>query len=484
MRAKLIRVLLLTLPGLFLFSGAAWAHPLGNYSVNQHVGVDVTEDSLQITYILDMAEVPAFQEMELVDSDADGKVSDAEAVAYASELCEKSLANLDLINGGMDRVAFENLKSGLTFPPGQAGLSTLRLECEAKAPGSGAFVISNNNFPGRLGWSEIVISGMVSSDLPAASPSNLLTAYPPDQPLLDIRSARFETDPGAGIGIEQEAVAANPPVGAVPGLVAGAFDSESGSVTLLISLLGAFILGVGHAAAPGHGKTLMGAYIVGSRGTWRQASVLGLTVAVTHTVGVAVLGLLTVAASAAFQPELIYPYLSAAAGVAVLGVGIGLAARIWRNYRFSSHSHDHSNHNHPHLHEHGSGGHGHHHNQEHGEDLLVEHPRISTGSLAALGLSGGLVPSASAVVLFLGAVSVGRPIIGVTMVLLFGIGMAVTLVAAGVIVVYTQQKGRQIFSGKGRLSNAWAALTPMAALVVIGFGGVMTTTSIAQIFSG
>src|SRR5437870_7078170 len=86
---------------------------------------------------------------------------------------------------------------------------------------------------------------------------------------------------------------------------------------VLTSLLVAAALGALHALSPGHGKTIVGAYLVGARGTARHALFLGLVVTATHTLGVYALGLVTLTASQYIVPEQIFPWLGAASVILV-----------------------------------------------------------------------------------------------------------------------------------------------------------------------
>src|SRR6185369_10581178 len=116
---------------------------------------------------------------------------------------------------------------------------------------------------------------------------------------------------------------------------------------ILSALLAAAVLGAFHALTPGHGKTIVGAYLVGTRGTWKHAAFLGLVVTATHTAGVYLLGAATLAASAWIMPERLLPWLSIASGLLVLGVGGSL---VRQRLEVALHGHDHHGHDHDHHH--------------------------------------------------------------------------------------------------------------------------------------
>jgi ABC-type nickel/cobalt efflux system permease component RcnA len=210
----------------------------------------------------------------------------------------------------------------------------------------------------------------------------------------------------------------------------------------------------------------MAAYLVGNRGTARQAAGLGLVVAVSHTVGVAALGLVTLVATSSFQPERVYPYLSTVSGLIVLTIGIGLIARTIRRTR-----HDHA---HKAGHEHD-----HHHHHHHDPELST---KLGWKTLTALGLSGGLVPSASAVVLLLGAVHLGRVEFGMALIAAFGVGMAVTMVAVGLGLVAATRIGMRRLTTASLTTRLWTAIPAVMGIVVTAVGLVMVTRGSAAIF--
>jgi ABC-type nickel/cobalt efflux system permease component RcnA len=250
------------------------------------------------------------------------------------------------------------------------------------------------------------------------------------------------------------------------------------------------VWGAGHALTPGHGKTIVAAYLIGSRGTPWHAMYLGLTVTLTHTLGVFALGIVALFASSYVLPEQLDPWLAAVSGVVVVGVGGTL---LWRRVRpllarrqpdhhHGSHDHDHDYLNHPHAHEplhhHGHGpshGHEHHHTHghEHGHSHLppgADGSPVTWRSLLGLGVSGGLLPCPSALVLLLTAVSINRAALGMVLVVAFSLGLAGVLTTVGLLFV----KGSHLVQ---RLPQAatWSHLLPAASALVIMVIGVWLT---------
>jgi nickel/cobalt transporter (NicO) family protein len=231
------------------------------------------------------------------------------------------------------------------------------------------------------------------------------------------------------------------------------------------------LLGAAHALAPGHGKTVMAAYLVGLRGSLRQAATIGATVTVTHTAGVLLLGLV-LSASRAVASERVYPWLGLASGLLLAAVGLTLAARALTGHR---HPHPHGP-AHPHPHGHGSGGDGHGHGGEgqgQGQGLVGWGGRpLGRRGLVALGLAGGLVPSPSAVVVLLGGIALGHAWFGILLVLAYGIGMAGTLTGVGLLLAHVRGRvDRRLAGPAGSLLARAGRLLPVAtasAIVVVG----------------
>src|SRR5438876_311016 len=319
-----------------------------------------------------------------------------------------------------------------SLPVGQAGLSTLRLECGysvvlGAVPDGRSRVLElvDANYAERIGWREITARGEgveLNTTLPTASASARLTAYPQDllASPLDQRRAEVRVTP-VGLAVDQAPPAEWPAAPATDGRPTDALASLISQAQLSLfglaaALFLAFGLGILHALTPGHGKTVMAAYLVGTRGTRGQALVLGPVVALSHTAGVLLLGAITLSASRLIAPERLYPYLSTASGAIVLALGVILLARRIRG----AHGRDH-----PHGHAH-------------------ERPATTTAfgwrPLVALGLSGGVVPSASALLLLLGAIQFNRIGLGMILILAFGCGMAATLVTVGLALVLEREE--------------------------------------------
>lgn len=234
--------------------------------------------------------------------------------------------------------------------------------------------------------------------------------------------------------------------------------------TLTLTGIGiAFLFGAGHAIAPGHGKTMVAAYLVGSRGTPFHALLLGLVTTITHTLGVFALGLVALFASQYILPETLYPILSFISGLTVCGVGFWL---------LDSRLHDSHDHDHNHEYSHNKHLHHHHHHEvhEHGHHHHLPKEPMTLQSLIVLGIAGGIVPCPSALVLLLSAIALHQTAYGILLISGFSLGLASVLVAIGLIVVYARQ-----WSDRFPSSRALRQHLPVASAVAIILTGIVLT---------
>lgn len=571
-RAVLAAVAFPVLTGAVLATGvtAASAHPLGNFTVNTYSGVVVAPSSVDVRYVVDMAEIPAYQERSRIDRDGNGRVDDAEGASYAQAQCAQMVGGIS-ITVTATPVVLTVRAAEVTFPPGQAGLTTLRLTCDLAGPytaTSSSFGVSyrNTNFVNHTGWREISASGdrmtLTESNVRSDTVSNELRTYPRSllQSPLDQRHADLTVrvgGPARVVGPHAAGPASPLPRGVDQATRAfttfvGRHDLSFGIALIGIGL--ALLLGAIHALAPGHGKTVMAAYLVGQRGSLSQAALVAGTVTITHTLGVLVLGI-AISASAIVAPEKLYPYLGLASGLMLVAIGVTVVRGARRSARrladLAAHGialerepvstgHDHA-HGHPHEHEHEHDhehGHEHGHEHDHGYEpaeaaparvpvlvgasrvdnladtplVAVRRPPLAEGaefesaqpvpvlhthggrahshapisldqgltwrSLLAVGFVGGFLPSPSAVVVLLGAVALGRAWFGIVLVAAYGLGMALTLTGAGLLLVRTRGFiDRRYLSNarrRGRLLSLNRLVPALTGLTIVVVGAGLT----------
>jgi ABC-type nickel/cobalt efflux system permease component RcnA len=523
-RRSLARGILLGAVLVPVVAGVALAHPLGNFTINHYAGIRVEPSQILLDVVIDQAEIPTFQARQGFDVDGNGELSAAELSAARASGCEAVRRDLRLSVSGSS-VPVRLVEGGIAFPPGNAGLSTLRLVCTfdaaLAAPIAGGTQISfRDDFEAaRIGWREVTVVGsgvtVDAAGVPSTSVTSRLTSYPTGiTGAPDVRAVSFAASPGGPVLPAFDAPDATPLAGAAvlapvvtstapPSSVGAATPSGEASIPDilraapatpligLIALLTAAVLGAGHALTPGHGKTLMAAYLVGTRGTPRHAVGLGMAVSVSHTLGILGLAAVVLAAESTLPPDLVVRVAPLVAAVSIVLIGgwmlltevrRGFAAR-----RALDHDHDHA-HEHPHPHD---------HDHDHGDDPALEHSHggvrhrhvppagstISWRSLFVLGLAGGLVPSASALLILLATIAAGRPAWGVILVAAFGLGMAAVMTGVGLAFVHARGLLERAPS-QIRLARAVRLVPAGAAVLVLAVGVVLTTQALAVVSLG
>ena len=471
MRRALVAVALVA-AAVLATAGPAAAHPLGNFSVNHLDTVSISRDQVRVHYVLDQAEIPTFQERGVPEREVLARKR-AEVARGVTLRVDGRRVALRLAPGG-----------ALSHPMGQGGLRTTRvqLDLSARVRGARRVELRDATFPDRVGWRAIVVAPgrgtAVRSSVPAQDLTGGLRRYPRSllQTPAHVRSARFAVAPGAGTVTAPHAPGAAAPATrnrAGDGL-AGVFErAAAGQGVLLVLVLTAFGWGAVHALSPGHGKAMVAAYLVGTRGTARHAVALGLTVTVTHTIGVFALGLVTLALSQYILPEDLYPWLNLASGLLIVVVGVGVLRARVRRVRGGSdhaHGHDHAHHEHGHAHhdqDHRGHGHGHHHVPS----------TITARGIVAMGASAGLIPCPSALVVLLGAVAQHQVALGLGLIVAFSAGLAATLVALGLVVVLASSVTQRVGS-TGRFATIASAVS---AAAIVAVGVVVTTQALPQL---
>jgi nickel/cobalt transporter (NicO) family protein len=433
---------------------AAQAHPLGNFSVNHVTTVRISDDEVRLRYLLDQAEIPTVQERSLSRAQVLDRKQD------------EVLAGLELTVDGKPVALAVDGGAKVSFPRGSGGLPTSRFEFRLTAgvDSPRSVRLRDNTFEDRVGWRAIVAAPgegtAVRTDVPSGDPTNGLRRYPDDllSSPLDRRDAGFSVRPGDGTLVaprSEGGAFVTTGEGRQEDGFAGLFErAAAGEGVLALLLLAAFGWGALHALSPGHGKAMVAAYLVGTRGRPRHAVILGATVTVTHTIGVFALGLVTLALSQYVLPEDLYPWLNLAAGLLVVAIGAGvLRSRI----RHAKH-HDHHHHQHHRDHHH-------HHDHE-----------VTRRGLLGMGAAAGLIPCPSALVVLLAAVSQHEVGLGMLLIVAFSLGLAGTLTALGLAVVYARRLVPRL-----RLPRLAAALPAASALLIVGVGCVLTVNAVPEV---
>lgn len=580
--------------------GVADAHPLGNFTTNTALALTVGRDRVDGRYIVDLAEIPALQVRQGLGAST-GTVPADVGMKWAANECAARSEKLGLMVEGRT-VAWTVQGSHVTFPAGQAGLSTLRLECNLVSSVSAftvgsAISIKDSNFADRLGWREITAGSAgvtIQTDLGSQSRSEFLTSYPKNAigAPSNVRAGSIAVKAltgGTALGTATAPTSASSTTKSAVRVTRGnnaltrRFQSlvarnHLSPMFAFGAVLLAIVLGGFHALAPGHGKSLMAAYVLGRRGGRRELITIGGTVALTHTIGVILLGAAALA-STSWSPDRTLRWTGVGSGLLVVAVGVGLLRDRLRSYRadggrrswldtveatplvdrsllapaehgdhgHGDHRHDEHGHAHGNDHAHGDhgpdhsrGDHGHAHG-EHGHDdhdgheheghghghahnapakrslrarfgrqaiedarldpnlVVTTHAHgglnhshvlpkpgalVSRRQLVSMGLAGGLVPSPSALVVLLAAVALGRIWFGVLLVVAYGIGLALTLMGAGVALAYFEGRLRRWTTGSGRaaaIAPVISVLPLASAFVLIGGGALLVSRALAGI---
>jgi nickel/cobalt exporter len=527
-----------------------FAHPMGNFSVNHYSKISLEREGIRVSYIIDLAEIPTYQELQ--QGNVTANVSDPAVTRFVAQRGTEFARGLSLVADGK-RLPLRLLSSQVIFPPGAGGLPTMKMGFvyEATYPNgadrsSAGLEYADNNYPGHAGWKEIVAVGpteyLISSSVPQTDRSAGLSNYPtdllnsPPQNLSAVVQFRYPIKETAGpptplrsgrddkllatrakisttelssrlsrravepqrtreahsfassatelssrperSGVEGPAVPKQDPELASPNAAAAPLHLEANqqatprsaftelittrSFSLWFLITAAFIaLGLGalHALEPGHGKTIVAAYLVGSRGTARHAFLLGLIVTASHTAGVFALGAITLYASRYIVPEQLYPWLGVFSGLTIAGLGGYMFLRRWSGVDL-----DHS---------HTSGQlHSHWFSSRDNSATVVPAPAengksVSLYQLFALGITGGIIPCPAALVVLLSAFALHRIGLGFFLITAFSLGLASVLIGFGMLMVY----GRR-FMGRlqidGQLTTRWLPVASAAFMTVLG----------------
>lgn len=483
----------------------AAAHPLGNFTINRYARLELYENVVVIHYVLDFAEIPTFQMAEQIDADGDGALSQAELDAFLPEFADGLAKNIVLTVDGIPQ-ALDMLDRTAGARTGQASLDVLRVAVVLRAQVEGAqessLRFSDTNYADRPGWREMVVQPSAGSQI-TVDPRLLVDRSDALRDYSGVATSGAPTDssvaftwaPASGTAVPAVFKAEHGAERTGNGGLGRLLNNDRSLGIILLSLLAAVGFGALHALGPGHGKSVVAAYLVGSRGTPRHALALGLTVTATHTAAVYALGFFTIAASDLLAPEEAFVYLGVGSGLLIVVMGASLFLARLRSLRAHSHDddglHRHGlfgkRHSHmpgsapaiPHVHDESEGGHDH---SPHA--MPSKAPGVTWRSLFALGVAGGLLPCPSALVVMLAAISLGQVFFGMLLIVAFSAGLAGVLVAIGFAVVLgkrlSNRPGLSHLAGKPVFGHIVTALPIVSAFAVTLAGVLITVQSLNQ----
>ena len=519
-----------------VFCRVAVAHPMGNFSVNHYSKITLESDRIRVRYLIDLAEIPTYQELQEANIPATAIDPDSAAVTSyllkrGEELGRGLILNVD------DRPAqLKLVSSEIIFPPGAGGLPTMKMGFVYETVYPATLGVTklheinvryvDNNYTGHSGWKEIIAvssaGSLLRSTVPEKDRSGELSNYPTDllsSPPQNLEALLTVTLPAppAAVPVTREAPSAGAmavlrsglkqrvpnegtrsrtspePAGGGPAatpihlspnpsvtpsglrLVANRQATPRNQFTELIqaqSLSGWFLftaafiaIGLGglHALEPGHGKTIVAAYLAGSKGTARHAVLLGIIVTVSHTVGVFILGAITLFASRYIVPEQLYPWLGVLSGVTIAGLGSYMLLR-----RLTGTATDHSH----------VPGSSHSHwmfwkrpadERTENDSLQNEAPQqtVSLTQLLTLGITGGIIPCPAALIVLLSAFALHRVGLGFFLIVAFSIGLAGVLVSFGMLMVYARRFMSRL-RVDGPMTRRWLPVASAAFITMLG----------------
>jgi len=503
----------------------AAAHPADEILERDFVHVHV--DGIEIEMRISAGIIKLYKVWDDADTNGDATVTEAEREQFGQMLAT-----------GYD-VTLDGTVAPLRYVPGSLGMATTRAEFgrQGAAP-DGASVTAVFRLPleaARTHTASINVNhynayanGSAGVDRPPelypdATPGVSVTAQGPTADY-DLRliiapagisavsgsgaTTRTITDTTAGGASAATPVAPIPPMrspntGRVTWLTDLLLAPTRGPGYALLGMVVAVALGALHALTPGHGKTMVAAYLVGGRGRMRDAVVLGGAVTLTHTGSVLLLGVATLLFARFIVPDRVMPWLEAASGLGILLLGGTLLVRRLRalpprRFRAATrpavapalvsiggtaetymagdadtasgwHSHENGT-----EHAHGFGAHAHSH------DAAASGAPLSFRSLVLMGMSGGLVPCPDALAILLVAVAAGRVLLGLAVILCFSIGLAAVLIALGVAIASTRVLERGPLRGAG--NARWARwIPPASALIVVLIGAIAVGRAVVSI---
>jgi nickel/cobalt transporter (NicO) family protein len=472
---------------------AALAHPLDVYLQATYITVAPT----QLTVELDLSPgaLVAPQVLPQLDTNGDQQIADAEGQAYVDAILHNVVLQVDGSPLSLAVSKFD-MPEYLTM---QAGYGTIRIFTIAKLPdgmmGTHQIYYKNNYAPtGSAYQVNAFVDKGVAITLGKQKRDSIQQSMTMDYAIGSASTARAAS--AADLATNTTSTTTGTTSLDTPfGTLAGASDHVRHLLgylngpalspwALLLALALAGVLGGLHALTPGHGKTLVTAYLVGSRGTVCHAVALGSIVTVTHTSSVMVIGLLALFASQFIVPKVLVPMLEITAGLLVVFMGIRLVWQRWtalhsRKRVDDVHGHDHDDrhhhthdHRHSHLHE---GDHAHAYTHDHGDRHPHSHlppaEGITLGNLLALGVSGGLVPCPEALGIMVIAIGLNRILLGLGLIVSFSFGLAAVLIVIGILLV----RSRSLLERLGGVSSCWRSALPLVSAVIVTALGVGIT---------
>jgi ABC-type nickel/cobalt efflux system permease component RcnA len=441
---------------------AVAAHPLDEFYQAVYISLAPNRITLQVELYTGVLIAPRI--LALIDTNSDDSLSEAESLAYLDRYRQEITFEIDDQSAPLRIGSFE-------FPTPvdlRAGVGIIRFEFYTDLPpdhhGNHHFFYQNNHLSD--------ISVYLVNAIGDAAHWVSLDKKEPD---IFQRRLRLEytikpkapLDYGAGDGLTHIEVPGGVSAGQKQ-LTGYIYDKNMSPLLIIAALSLAIVMGGLHALTPGHGKTLVAAYLIGSRGTVGHAVALGGIVTFTHTASVIVIGLLALLASQFIVPKILVPGLEILSGLLVVGMGLRLLRLRWSSGQTREHDHHHHYHQHDHAHSHE---HEHDHGHEHASSEAHHHrlpEKVTMGDLLTLGISGGLVPCPEALGIMLIAIGLNRILFGLGLIVAFSLGLAVVLIVIGILLV----RSKSVLERLGGVGGRWQHVLPLASAIIVTILGL------------
>jgi len=505
--------LLFTVPliAVLLLTVAANAHPLDETGIGHWTDVRISSDTVAIGWTLSYSPLAAFVELKIADINGDGELDGQELTDLAYDTFERQTGSYSAFIDGQQlplRLIAASISPELRQIAPQFFQIKLELAPAVDEPldlRRRTISIDDQSYANRLSWARITWS--VTDELADEGYSTLPDRVPAADVLPPPEDAlanfAYAGKPGAQRTghAEVRAVAETTPLAAAGSVPAARSAKESEQLVAflkqrlspwvaLLALGTALALGGLHALSPGHGKTIVAAYLIGTKGRIRDAVTLGAVTTLTHVSSVLLIGVFALGATKFFVPEKIVPWLTVLSGLLVVGIGIKLLLERIAGSDGHGHTHSHHHgrgHSHGHIHFHGPGladgqvhapkrpaftarnrvklhesagapsastrrilpaavalrsrqqpAAGVHRPPHSGNEYSTQQQsagRPGLRELISLGISGGVVPCPSALVVLLTAVALNRILFGLALIFAFSLGLAAVLIGLGIAVV-------------------------------------------------
>ncbi len=494
MRRTVARAVLSVAACIVMMRVAATAHPMGPNSHNQYSAITARADQLDVFYIADIAEFPTYRIIRTEISTSRAKTwTDAELAAYRKRICPEIAARLKLTVDGrrlgmQERRCRVEVRASKFAPPAPGRTRDLRVLERRKIPWYTLWIEMELTAPFRVargrahrtlyedgnfadmpaGWKEIELldSGTAriteGRDSLSRFHSGRLEVERLNVLMMEMDMSQVPGDTSviftyeAGGGGQTRAKGAtrvkNPLVNRAAAAMPDLPRLLNSDYFPPVALVLAFILGCLHALSPGHGKTMVAAYLIGTRGSVTDALLLGMIVTVSHVFSVVVLGVIIMTVAAGVNSQRVDVFLQMGSGMMITAMGIWM---IRRNAAAGHGGHE------GHCRDHGHPRHG------HGPERKEPAPDgTRLWDLLALGVTGGIVPCPTALIVLFSAVALNKTAFGLSLIAVFSFGLAAVLIAIGVLMV----KAKGFMDRRLKETGAIRALPYLSAAIIVAIG--------------